>query len=90
MRAKVNNYYQTPFFIVGESNVIALQAYAKDRRETGGFLRAMLEGDIYRAILIADISNQQRIYHIAKYISETMPEGSYGSKEKVAKWINRK
>jgi hypothetical protein len=88
MRHKIDNFYDSDHFFVGISNIESLNAYKAGRR-TGGFLQAMLEGDLYRAAASADIYNQQRLYHIAKYIVNTLPSESYGSPEKVEKWIKK-
>lgn len=90
MRHKINDFYNSDHFFVGSAIIEALSRYSAHRIETGGFLRAMLEGDLYAAAGYADINNQQRLYHIAKYIVNTLPHQSYGSKEKVATWLRRK
>lgn len=83
------DYYETNEFIVGTSNMGALGRYSKDKIEPGGFLRAVLEGDLYNACGRADIENQQRLYHIIRYICSTVPIESYGSPEKVKKWLKK-
>lgn len=90
MRHKVEDFYKSDHFYVGIANVEALTAYGDSRRRTGGFLEAMLEGDLFRAAGKADINNQQRLYHIVKYIVNTLPSESYGTPEKVSKWISKK
>lgn len=90
MRHKIENYYNSPYFYVGVANVESLAAYASTRRRTGGFLEAMLEGNLYKAAQNADVHNQQRMFHIARHIIDTLPAESYGTPEKVKKWINRK
>lgn len=70
--------------------VASLVAYASDRRqETGGFLRAVLENDLIGAINKADHINLIYLPHIAAYIYNRLPSGSWGSPEKVAKWLAR-
>lgn len=90
MRHKVEDFYNSQHFYVGIANVESLAAYASTGRRPGGFLEAMLEGNLYRATQNADINNQQRMFHIARHIIDTLPAESYGTPEKVRKWINRK
>lgn len=87
MRHKIDDFYNSPHFYVGSANVESLTAYGEYARRTGGFLQAILEGDLYRATACADIHNQQRIYHIVKYIVKTLPSESYGTPDKVMKWL---
>ncbi len=84
---KKQDYYTSVHKTIGEQNIKSLMAYREQRRETGGFLRAMLEGDLYQAAMSADMDNQERIYDIARYIVNTLPGESYGSKERVKSWL---
>jgi hypothetical protein len=90
MRHKINDFYNSEYFFVGMANVEALTAYGATGRRTGGFLQGMLEGDLYRASACADIENQQRMYHIAKYIVNHLPSESYGTPEKVKQWLTKR
>jgi hypothetical protein len=73
--------------LVGAFNIKALTDYSEKRVETGGFLHAILEGDLYRAVMISDNLNQPKIYYITMYIINTLPEESYGSKKRVKSWL---
>lgn len=67
--------------------VAALQRYADERIETGGFLRACLENDLIKAANCADLQNRGRLYLIASYIYNNLPLGCYGSAKKVDRWL---
>ena len=89
MRQEINDStdYSDPY--VGIHNIESLVAYGASGRRTGGFLEAMLQGDLYAAAGRADIFNQQRIFYIAQYIENHLPKESYGTPEKVAQWLKR-
>lgn len=89
MRHKMADYWDEKFF-AGVNNVESLERYILHHLETGGFLRAVLEGDLYNAVTKADIENQQRLYHLVRYIVTHLPEKSYGTPEKVKAWISKK
>lgn len=71
--------------------VAALRRYADDHIETGGFLRAVLEGDLYQAVYHADRENLClcRIPEIVFYIRQHLSESSYGSREAVDGWLDK-
>ncbi len=89
MSIKVRSYYLDAHKLVGDKNIKDLMAYAKSHQETGGFLKSMLEGDLYGAVVYADINNQERLFEITRYIINTLPSESYGSKEKVKSWLKK-
>jgi hypothetical protein len=54
----------------------------------GGFVSAMLAGDLFAAANSADFTNGHKMKDIAQWIQWRAPPGSYGSHEKVQLWIN--
>jgi hypothetical protein len=64
-----------------------LRNYFMTRRPTGGFLRAVLEGNLFKAHGSADPASSECMPAICSYIYNCAPAESYGSPEKVAKWI---
>lgn len=68
----------------------ALDRYVNDRVETGGFLRAVLENNLFEAIGRADSQNQHRLREICQYIYNEIPANCWGSKKIVNDWLNKK
>ena len=69
--------------------VEGLVTYVCDHRPPGDFLRAGLENDFMRAVGKADTVNQHRLPNYARFLYKHAPIGSYGSPEKVSKWLQR-
>jgi len=66
-----------------------LERYVNDRCPTGGFLHAVLSNDLTEACARADMRNQRQLPEIVTYIYNNIPSISWGSPEKVEKWLNR-
>jgi hypothetical protein len=64
-----------------------LDRYVFERIETGGFLRAVLENDLYTAIHMVDPLTFRSLRGIVEGILLYLPEESYGSPEKVEAWL---
>lgn len=64
-----------------------LVAYINEGTETGGFLRAVLENDLMSAIARADAHSLAWFVPLCQCILHHAPDGCYGSKEKVEKWL---
>jgi hypothetical protein len=64
-----------------------LRDYVEKRVPTGGFLRAVLESDLFGALGKADLSNRAAIYPICELIYNELPAPCFGSKERVAAWL---
>lgn len=58
--------------------------------EPGGFLRAVLAGDLFLAASRADYNNFGKLAEIAKTVYHHMPAGTIGSYEVVDEWIKDK
>ena len=52
----------------------------------GGFVSAMLAGDLERALYCADTGNRQMFWAIDMWIRERAPAGSWGSYEAIDVW----
>lgn len=63
-----------------------LEIYLNIGRVAGGFLRAVLEGNLYEAAVTADGSNGRNLAGIARFIYHKFPTDAYGTPEKVQKW----
>ena len=68
----------------------SLDAYASERRPTGGFLRAVLENNLSESLGRADEENRRCIFQIVSYIYNELPAPCWGSKEKVEDWLTKK
>ena len=66
-----------------------LERYATHRIPTGGFLHAVLENDLKAACERADNINRGRLFEIVSYCYNNLPAVSWGSPEKVQKWLER-
>lgn len=76
-------YYELPQHFCETIEHFLVRGY-----EPGGFVTSMLAKDYERALCIADTANRQRFWHIATWIKDTMPEGSWGSYEAVDAWCH--
>jgi hypothetical protein len=56
----------------------------------GGFVTAMLAGDLFRAVSSADIANRQVMWAIGKFIATRLPAGSWGDYDSVHNWSTDK
>lgn len=64
-----------------------LERYVNDRVAPGGFLRAVLENDLARAIGRADLENLEELPDIVRYVYSHVPAKAWGSKDAVARWL---
>jgi hypothetical protein len=64
-----------------------LRRYADHHIETGSFLRAVLENDLYRAVARADIEMHPYFALLVFYVLAEMPQECWGSKEAVSAWL---
>lgn len=66
----------------------SLDMYATNHIEPGGFLRAVLENDLMRAVGSADYINKNLLPEICSYVYNEMPASCHGSKEIVQQWLD--
>lgn len=76
--------------MIDEMTKDALNRYVHDKIETGSFLRAVLENDLFSAAGRADHINRYRLFEICSYIYNELPAGCFGSPEKVKRWLESK
>lgn len=55
----------------------------------GGFLSAVLRGDLGEAAARADDVNRHRLFDYAAFLSQYAPAGCHGSPQNVSEWCKR-
>ena len=71
-------------------NIVAgLDRYVHHGLDTGGFLHAVLCNDLFGAVARADSESLLALPEIVRYIFNDLPNGCWGSEEKVAAWQAR-
>lgn len=66
-----------------------LENYYYYKLEPGGFMTALLSGyDIDHVTAMADNQNQLAVPEIIRFVQEQLPDESFGSREKVKKWVH--
>lgn len=73
--------------LVPETIRRSLLRYANEGTPVGGFLEAVLTGDLFRACRNADGVNVRAIPAIAAYVDSELPGGAYGSPKAYGEWI---
>jgi len=63
-----------------------MKRYLEDGIRAGDFLTACLENDLVGAINRADATNLPHLQSIVKWMWNELPQGCWGSREKVASW----
>jgi hypothetical protein len=71
---------------VSEDVKISMQNYFLYGLEPGSFVYTMLCNDLFSAVYCADIASRKSIWGMAKWVVESAPMGSYGSKLLVQQW----
>ena len=67
----------------------SLRNYYFYKLEPGGFMTALLSGyDIDYITSLADHQNQAALSEIQRFVQEQLPDESFGSREKVKKWVH--
>lgn len=69
--------------------VNALDAYAHEGRELGGFLQAVVENDLGRAITVADQVSRRCINGVLFYVWSYVPGEACGSPAAYRRWIDK-
>ena len=65
----------------------SLIRYVEHRIAPGGFLCAVLSNDLFGALGKADESNSAAIVEICRFIYNELPNGCWGSEERVNSWL---
>ena len=63
-----------------------MRRYVEDGIQGGHFLTACLENDLTEAVNRADSTNIHRLQDIVRFMYNELPQGCWGSKEKVRAW----
>jgi hypothetical protein len=66
-----------------------LYRYFEHGVDPGGFLRSVLEGDLFMAAARADTGSAAALHDLAMWIIWYAPSGSYGSRHTVELWMKR-
>jgi len=57
-------------------------------REPGGFLQAVLQNDLVRAVMCGDAINRSCLHSYVLFLTNEAPDASYGSHQKYLDWID--
>jgi len=63
-----------------------IRRYVYEGVTPGGFLQAVMEGNLIDAWLFADTVNRLSLHHYAHLVHDFIPFSAVGSKEKVKTW----
>ena len=66
----------------------SLRRYTERGILPGGFLRAVLENDLCGAVARADDVSLAQLRAICVFVYNDMPSGCWGSRERVAQWVD--
>ena len=72
---------------IPQRTIDGLTRYVENRIHPGDFLRAVLENNLSMAFGRADDENRECMYEIVAYIYTKLPAQSWGSEEKVYRWL---
>lgn len=76
------NYSLLPEHVRG-----AMQRYVENRIPPGGFLTAVLENNLFEALMRADSINRERLFDIVSFLYNEVPSGCWGSPKAVKTWL---
>lgn len=65
----------------------SLDRYVNHRIETGSFMRAVLENDLFEAINRGDKDSLEALPNIVRYIYNNVRSDCYGSPQRVREWL---
>lgn len=68
----------------------AITGYLIRGWKPGGFLTAILAGDLFRAVSSADTANRQMMWAISRFIMTSLPAGAWGDYDSVHNWSTDK
>ena len=68
-----------------------VRLYFEERLRPGGFLIALLSGDLFEALATADPQNREALHGYAMWLWNEAPGGriAWGSPEAVRRWLSR-
>lgn len=67
----------------------ALEAYVHEGRELGGFLQAVVENNLSRAVSVADQRNRRCLQGLVWAVSSMVPSVAYGSHLAYLGWVEK-
>jgi hypothetical protein len=68
----------------------AIEDYILRGFHPGGFLTSVLCGDLFTAVIRADVANKEKLWHITEWLLSNAPVGSVGSQPLVDDWCINK
>jgi len=68
----------------------ALERYAVQHVETGGFLRAVLENNLTVAVGVADQETVGELKQIVTFVYNRLPSNCWGTPDKVTAWLKER
>jgi hypothetical protein len=68
----------------------SIDAYVREGRPVGNFLRSCIENNLLDAVARADPDNHTALIAVVGYLSNMCPERCWGSIEKYDLWLERK
>ena len=78
------------YTLIREDVIASLKRYVEQGIPTGGFLQAVLENNLSEAFGRADENNVRVLFHICAYVYNYLPASSWGSPEKVKRWLKER
>ena len=67
----------------------ALERYTLEHIRPGGFLCAVLENDLMKAVSMADDENEECLSTICKWVYCEAPQSCHGSSKIITEWVNK-
>lgn len=65
----------------------AMERYLEHRLHPGGFLMAVLQGDLFEAAWAADDISSKKLFDYVKWLSNYAPLAAFGSSRRVHDWL---
>lgn len=81
--------YQYRGYVVSDTMLEALNAYADHGQPVGNFLTAVLSNNLQTACACADDNNLPNLPAFAAWVYNHCPSPAHGSREKVKAWVDK-
>lgn len=90
-RSKDEDYFYKEMaqFDIPERTASSMLRYALHGVPTGGFLEAVLSNNLVESFGRADEGNRKALFAIVQAMYNVLPNGCWGSPEKVSTWLSR-
>jgi hypothetical protein len=87
----INEHLEEGLFLlpIPERMKGGIRRYVYDGIPPGGFLMAIMEGNLVNAWILADTENRVILHHYAHLVYDFMPSFMMGSKEKVVDYLEK-